>query len=80
VAATYIEEAAERAHRSAESTAVMLSAAGRSPVGRVHLRLAYEITAGVKQRDFRQWYWDLPLPEGKRRVAQEAFGGPPHPH
>jgi hypothetical protein len=73
VAAPDIEEAAERAHRFAESTAIMLSAAGRSPVGRVHVRLAYEITPNLAVRDFRQWYWDIPLPEGKRPVATEAF-------
>jgi hypothetical protein len=74
VAAPDIEEAAEQAHRFAETTAVTLSAAGRSPVGRVHVRLAYEITPGISQRDFRQWYWDIPLPEGKRPVSRRAFG------
>ena len=38
------------------------------------LQLAYEITPDIEERDFRQWYWDPPVPIAKPSVDQRIFG------
>jgi hypothetical protein len=72
--ATDIDEAAATAQRWAETVAFMMSSATRAPVGRLHLQLAYEITPGIDEREFRQWFWDPPIPVSKPSVNRAAFG------
>jgi hypothetical protein len=69
-----IDQAAEDAHGWAETIAFTLAAARRAAVGRVVLQLAYEITPDIAERDFRQWYWDPPIPIAKPPVDQAVFG------
>jgi hypothetical protein len=69
-----VDQAAAAGKRWAETVAFMLSSATRAPVGRLHLQLAYEITPGIRERDFRQWFWDPPIPVSKPSVNRVAFG------
>lgn len=69
-----IEQAAAAGNRWAETVAFMLSSTTRAPVGRLYLQLAYEITPGVPERDFRQWFRDPPIPVSKPSVNRAAFG------
>jgi hypothetical protein len=36
--------------------------------------VGYEITPGVREREFAQWYRDLPILVGKTPITQDAFG------
>lgn len=74
IAAANIDEAADQAAAWAESVALMLAAVSRSPVGPLHRHVAYEITPGVAEREFRQWFWDPSLPVGKPVVSRATFG------
>jgi hypothetical protein len=69
-----IDEAAQEAKSWAETAAFMLAAVSRAPVGRLTLHVAYEITPDIEERDFRQWFWDPPIPTSKPIANSAAFG------
>lgn len=58
----------------AETVLTLLAAGGRASAGRAEPILAYEITPGIQEREFAQWYPDIPILVGKTPVTQDAFG------
>jgi hypothetical protein len=70
-----LDQAASAARTWAESVAFTLAAARRAPVGRLAYLVAYEITPGIDEREFRQWFWDPPIPVSKP-VADPGVLGP----
>lgn len=73
VQGTSLDEATDRALHLASQHLAILSTVGRAPTGEPLPVLAYEITPGVVERDFRQWYRDLPLPLAKTSVPNLPF-------
>jgi hypothetical protein len=74
VRAADLDHAVEIAHAQAETLLVLLATAARAPAGPARVQVAYETTSGVERREFRQWYWDVPVPMGKAAVPAGAFG------
>lgn len=74
IEAETIDEAADAAKSWAETQAFMLASTRRAPIGPVWLELAYEITPGLEERRFRQWWWDPPIPIGKPVANAATFG------
>jgi hypothetical protein len=73
LAAADLQEAISSGVRWAETTLTLLAAAGRAPASPAEPHAAYEITPGVREREFAQWYADLPILLGKTPVVQDAF-------
>ena len=69
-----IDAAVDAAIGDAETVLIMLAAAGRAPVGSVEPWVAYDITPGLAERDFVQWYYDVPIVVGKTPVKTAGFG------
>lgn len=69
-----IDAAVDEALSWAETAAFMIAAATRAPLERLIIGLAYEITPGVAERDFRQWFWDPEVPTSKPVANAVAFG------
>jgi hypothetical protein len=72
--ASDIDAAIESSIGDAETVLIMLAAAGRAPVRPVEPQVAYDITPGLTERDFVQWYHDVPIVVGKSRVTTAGFG------
>jgi hypothetical protein len=74
VPADTLDGAFERARALANIYLTALALASRAWVRTPRPVVAYEITAGASNREFRQWHRDIPLPLGKTPAPQAAFG------
>ena len=74
ITADDVLSAADAAKNWAESVLTLLTGAARAPAGPAELEVAYEITPGIREREFAQWYTDVPVLLGKTPVTREAFG------
>jgi hypothetical protein len=74
VPAADLEAAISSARNWAEAVLTLLSAAGRASASPAEEFVGYEITPGVREREFAQWYRDLPILVGKTPITQDAFG------
>lgn len=70
-----LDEALERARKLASLHLTFVSVVGRGPTGSPQPVVAYEITPGTGEREFRQWHGPLPAPVGKTPVSRTSFGG-----
>jgi hypothetical protein len=73
VVAADFDEAIGMGGQWAETALTLLAAAGRAPATPAEPQVAYEITPDVREREFAQWYTDLPILVGKTAVPREAF-------
>jgi hypothetical protein len=73
LAAADLQAAISSGTQWAETALTLLAAAGRAPASPAEPQVAYEITPGVREREFAQWYTDLPILLGKTPVAKDAF-------
>jgi hypothetical protein len=67
-------EGVDEATRYAEVALTVLSAAGRAVTTSAQPVLAFESTPGKKEREFVQWYWDVPIPTPKTSAPTAIFG------
>jgi hypothetical protein len=72
--ASDLDDAIAVMQTDAEAALILLSAAGRAQTGPAEPWVAYEVTDGVSERAFAQWYKDLPIVVGKTPVRAGAFG------
>jgi hypothetical protein len=73
VVAGDLDEAISSGGQWAETALTLLAAAGRAPATPAEPQVAYEITPDVREREFAQWYTDLPILVGKTPVPRDAF-------
>lgn len=69
-----IAVAMDAAKDHAEVVATFLSVAANARIGPVHVQLAYEITPGADERQWRRIYWETLIPDNKRPAGRDAFG------
>lgn len=69
-----LQGAIDEAVALAETSLIFFSAAARAPLRSVQILLAYDITPGVEERAFAQWFPNLPVEVGKQPVPHEPFG------
>lgn len=74
VPASDIDTAVQTARRHAESLMILLAGAGRAPIRSLQIAVAYEITPGLSERPFAQWFPDAPIAVGKSPAPTGVFG------
>jgi hypothetical protein len=68
-----LDAAIELSKQWAEAVLTLLSAVGRAASTPAEAFVAYEITPEIREREFAQWYRDLPIMVGKRRSHKQLL-------